>query len=81
VEKLHLSTGKNQKAELSPERSPEFLKVCVHWDYPLSVPPVNFLWAGIKGRNFPHKKSTVPLQAAWTTVRFQVMPEKINGKE
>lgn len=80
VEKLDLFSEKDEKTAQGPEQLHELLKVRVHWDYPLSVPLVNTLWASIYKDRSLHKESTFPLQATWTTVKFRAISEKNDGK-
>ena len=81
VEKLDLSNENKGENNNSPEPPLELLKIRVHWDYPLSVPFLGTLWAGIKSGRFPGKTTTVPLHASWTTIKFGKIQEKTNDKK
>jgi hypothetical protein len=70
VEKLEPLNNKYQNTGQISEQSQEILKILVHWDYPLSVPIVNTLFARIFSLRSLNKTPTVPLQASWTTVKF-----------
>jgi hypothetical protein len=81
VEKIDLLSERDRKNENDSKRSPELLKIRVHWNYPLSVPFLDTLWAGIHSDRFFQRTATVPLNASWTTIMFEEIPEKTDDKK
>ena len=81
VEELDLSNKKNGGDKNDPEVPFEFLRIRVHWDYPLFLPFLDTLWAKVTPERFPGKTPKVPLHASWTTIKFKKNEDKTNEKK
>ena len=63
-------------ASIPTEEGFEFLKVRVHWDFPLFVPIPAISPARFDPSGFFRTVKKIPLQASWTTVNFSQSTEK-----